>query len=105
MPSRSAVVYFTIWSYCWRIRPQSIVFVEKHRRQVRPGAVLPGRWPVQSGGADVLQPGHQLELEHVRAGEPDGRGVVGVGVLPVDLHVGAVPQHAEATSEAEQLLS
>ncbi|MFF7409781.1 hypothetical protein [Streptomyces lydicus] len=28
MPRRRAVVYFTIWSYCWRIRSQLIVLVE-----------------------------------------------------------------------------
>jgi hypothetical protein len=41
----------------------------------------------------------------VREREPDDGSAVGVGVPPVDLHVGAVPQHASiiaATSEAEQ---
>jgi hypothetical protein len=28
VPSRRAVVYFTIWSYCWRIRSQLIVLVD-----------------------------------------------------------------------------
>lgn len=42
----------------------------------------------------MLQPRHQLEVEHVGEGEPDDAGAVGVGVLPVHLHVGAVPQHA-----------
>lgn len=28
VPRRRAVVYFTIWSYCWRIRSQSIVLVD-----------------------------------------------------------------------------
>ncbi|KPL35668.1 hypothetical protein JI76_01420 [Streptomyces anulatus] len=28
MPSRRAVVYFTIWSYCWAIRSQSNVLVD-----------------------------------------------------------------------------
>ncbi|GAA3368301.1 hypothetical protein GCM10020367_06120 [Streptomyces sannanensis] len=59
-----------------------------------PGLVYSGGRPVQPRGAHVAQPGQQVEAEHVGEGEPDDRGAVRVGVLPVDLQVGAVPQHA-----------
>ncbi len=38
VPRRRAVVYFTIWSYCWRIRSQSIVFVDSSVYRTGPAA-------------------------------------------------------------------
>jgi len=80
----------------------------EHGAQVRPVVVLPGRRPVQLRGADVLQPGHQLEVEHVREGEPDdGGAVVSVYCLSTSMSVQcrSTPSIIEATSEAEQDLS
>ena len=63
---------------------------------------------VQPGGADVLQPGQQLEAEQVAEREPDDARAVGVDVVGFDLGVGAVAQQPSiiaATSEAEQARS
>lgn len=80
----------------------------EHQREVRPLPVLPGHRPVQLRGADVLQPRHQREAKHMSEGDGDDGGAVGVGVLPVHFHTGAVPRHTldpEAAPEAGQDLS
>ena len=45
---------------------------------------------VEPGCADVLQPGQQLVAEQPGEGEPDHRGAVGVDVVGLDRHLGAV---------------
>ncbi len=56
----------------------------------------PGAWPVvravQADRADVLQPRQQLEPQQFGKRESDHAGTVGVGVVGLDLRVGAVPQ-------------
>jgi len=47
---------------------------------------------VERGAGDVLQPGQQAEAEQVAEREADDRGAVRVGVVGLDLRVGAVAQ-------------
>ena len=49
---------------------------------------------VELDRADVLQPGQELEAEQLGEREPHEAGAVGVGVVGLDLGVGAVPQQA-----------
>jgi hypothetical protein len=47
---------------------------------------------VERGAADVLEPGQQAEAEQVAEREADDRGAVRVGVVGLDLRLGAVAQ-------------
>ena len=55
---------------------------------------LAGVGGVELDRADVLQPGQELEAEQLGEGEPHEAGAVGVGVVGLDLGVGAVPEQA-----------
>jgi hypothetical protein len=49
---------------------------------------------VELDRADVLQPGQEPEAEQLGEGEPDEASAVGVGVVGLDLRLGAVPEQA-----------
>ena len=51
---------------------------------------------VKRRAADVLQPWEQPEAEQVAEREPDDGGAVGVGVVVLDLSVGAVAKNGLA---------
>ena len=87
------MAYLTIWSYCWAISSQWIGRVSTGCQAAAP-ALRAGVGPVEPRCADVLQPRQQREAEQVGEGEPDLGRAVGVDVVGLDRHVGAVPQHA-----------
>ncbi len=66
----------------------------QHRREVgqRVGEAWVGE--VEAGGADVLQPRQQRVAEQMGEGEPDVRRAVGVDVVGLDRHLGAMVQQA-----------
>lgn len=49
---------------------------------------------IEAGGADVLQPRQQRVAKQVGEGEPDVRRAMGIEVVGLDWHVGAVVQQA-----------
>jgi hypothetical protein len=95
VPRRTAVAYLTIWSYCWRISSQLIVDrLRQHWLEIRVGVGLADVRPVQLLLVDRLQPRQELETEQTTERERHRALAVGVYLLAVDLHLGAVVHHA-----------
>ena len=93
VPRRSAVVYLIIWSYCWRTSSQSIGFAQD-QLQVRIRICLPGFRAVQLLGVNRLQSWQKLESEQPTEGKRDRALAMRIDVLAINLHLGAVMDHA-----------
>ena len=94
VPSRSAVAYLTIWSYCWAISSQSIGR-RQHRRRGAPTAGRrsgPGRY--SRAAPMFFSRGSSRKPSRWQNANADDRRAVRVGVVAVDLRVGAVAQQA-----------
>jgi hypothetical protein len=66
----------------------------QRRRQSRVGVGQALGWQVQLHGVDLLEPGDQVEAQQPGDAEPDEAGPVGIDVVGLDVHVGAVPHGA-----------
>jgi hypothetical protein len=62
------------------------------QQRVGASVALPGQ--VQLHLVDLLEPGDQVEVQQPGDAEPDERGAVGIDVVGLDAHVGAVPHRA-----------
>ena len=93
VPCRIAVAYLIIWSYLL-LDEVPADRAGQRRGQLRVGVGFAGDRPVQPHLVDLLDPGQQVEAQQPGDAEPDLGLAMGVDVVALDVHGGAVPHRA-----------